>query len=135
MARYVPQGRSSSFTRFANGASRATGKPGTFVLPVFKADGGLTGPGLTINPLFDSGTASTTPIFKPTTYTDATTQYIEYTIDYRPDGLTPNASNVGSTVNDIQNEGVETYQVIADGQLLTCEPATVLPMAQRYFLF
>ena len=23
----------------------------------------------------------------------------------------------------------------ADGQLLTCEPATVLPMAQRYFLF
>ncbi|VVE61510.1 urease subunit alpha [Pandoraea pnomenusa] len=29
----------------------------------------------------------------------------------------------------------ETYQVIADGQLLTCEPATVLPMAQRYFLF
>ncbi|OJY21310.1 urease subunit alpha [Pandoraea sp. 64-18] len=29
----------------------------------------------------------------------------------------------------------ETYQVIADGQLLTCEPASVLPMAQRYFLF
>ncbi|MBS6363413.1 urease subunit alpha, partial [Burkholderia sp.] len=29
----------------------------------------------------------------------------------------------------------ETYDVIADGQLLTCEPATVLPMAQRYFLF
>lgn len=29
----------------------------------------------------------------------------------------------------------ETYQVIADGQLLTCEPATALPMAQRYFLF
>lgn len=29
----------------------------------------------------------------------------------------------------------ETYEVTADGQLLTCEPATVLPMAQRYFLF
>ncbi|MGO4153443.1 urease subunit alpha [Cupriavidus sp. YAF13] len=29
----------------------------------------------------------------------------------------------------------ETYQVVADGQLLICEPATVLPMAQRYFLF
>lgn len=29
----------------------------------------------------------------------------------------------------------ETYQVKADGQLLTCEPAEVLPMAQRYFLF
>nr|MCU0912416.1 urease subunit alpha [Paracoccaceae bacterium] len=29
----------------------------------------------------------------------------------------------------------ETYVVRADGELLTCEPATVLPMAQRYFLF
>ena len=29
----------------------------------------------------------------------------------------------------------QTYEVRADGQLLTCEPATVLPMAQRYFLF
>jgi len=29
----------------------------------------------------------------------------------------------------------ETYQVIADGEFLTCEPAKVLPMAQRYFLF
>ncbi|WP_438969812.1 urease subunit alpha [Methylophaga sp.] len=29
----------------------------------------------------------------------------------------------------------ETYQVLADGELLMCEPAEVLPMAQRYFLF
>ena len=29
----------------------------------------------------------------------------------------------------------QTYQVRADGVLLTCEPATVLPMAQKYFLF
>ena len=29
----------------------------------------------------------------------------------------------------------ETYQVRADGQLLTCESATILPLAQRYFLF
>jgi urease subunit alpha len=29
----------------------------------------------------------------------------------------------------------DTYEVRADGELLTCEPATVLPMAQRYFLF
>jgi urease subunit alpha len=29
----------------------------------------------------------------------------------------------------------ETYLVRADGELLTCEPATVLPLAQRYFLF
>ena len=29
----------------------------------------------------------------------------------------------------------ETYEVRADGELLTCEPATVLPMAQRYFMY
>ena len=29
----------------------------------------------------------------------------------------------------------ETYEVRADGELLTCAPAEVLPMAQRYFLF
>jgi urease subunit alpha len=29
----------------------------------------------------------------------------------------------------------QTYEVRADGALLTCEPAAVLPMAQRYFLF
>jgi urease subunit alpha len=29
----------------------------------------------------------------------------------------------------------QTYEVRADGHLLTCEPASVLPMAQRYFLF
>jgi urease subunit alpha len=29
----------------------------------------------------------------------------------------------------------ETYEVRADGELLTCEPAKVLPLAQKYFLF
>src|SRR5690606_6031916 len=29
----------------------------------------------------------------------------------------------------------ETYEVRADGELLTCEPAHTLPLAQRYFLF
>jgi urease subunit alpha len=29
----------------------------------------------------------------------------------------------------------ETYEVRADGHLLTCEPAASLPLAQRYFLF
>lgn len=29
----------------------------------------------------------------------------------------------------------QNYHVYADGELLTCEPATILPMAQRYFLF
>jgi len=34
----------------------------------------------------------------------------------------------------MQNDA-QTYEVRADGVLLTCEPASVLPMAQRYFLF
>jgi urease alpha subunit len=29
----------------------------------------------------------------------------------------------------------ETYEVRADGELLRCDPATILPLAQRYFLF
>lgn len=29
----------------------------------------------------------------------------------------------------------ETYEVRVDGNLITCEPAAVLPLAQRYFLF
>ena len=29
----------------------------------------------------------------------------------------------------------QTYEVRADGELLTCEPAIQLPLAQRYFLF
>jgi len=29
----------------------------------------------------------------------------------------------------------ETYEVRADDRLLTCEPAKVLPMAQRYFMY
>ena len=40
--------------------------------------------------------------------------------------------------NDYQPEmsvDPETYEVRADGELLACEPAKVLPMAQRYFLF
>jgi urease subunit alpha len=40
--------------------------------------------------------------------------------------------NAYTPVMDID---AQTYAVRADGQLLTCEPATELPMAQRYFLF
>ena len=29
----------------------------------------------------------------------------------------------------------ETYEVRVDGKVITCEPARVLPLAQRYFLF
>ena len=41
-------------------------------------------------------------------------------------------------LNDYQPEievDPQTYEVRADGQLLTCEPAETLPLAQRYFLF
>ena len=52
-----------------------------------------------------------------------------------------NTRNIGKTdmkLNDaLLNIEVnpETYEVKADGERLTCEPAKVLPMAQRYFLF
>ena len=52
-----------------------------------------------------------------------------------------NTRNIGKS-NLIHNTATphmevdpETYEVRADGELLTCEPATELPMAQRYFLF
>jgi urease subunit alpha len=40
-----------------------------------------------------------------------------------------------NTALPVMEVNPETYEVRADGELLTCEPATVLPMAQRYFLF
>ena len=51
-----------------------------------------------------------------------------------------NTRSIGKT--DMRNNGAlpkvsvdpQTYEVFADGELLTCEPAEVLPMAQRYFL-
>jgi len=52
-----------------------------------------------------------------------------------------NTRNIGKKdliLNDATPEievNPETYEVRADGELLTCEPAEVLPMAQRYFLF
>jgi urease subunit alpha len=51
---------------------------------------------------------------------------------------TRNVSKLDMKLNDAlprMEVNPETYEVRADGELLTCEPATVLPMAQRYFLF
>jgi urease subunit alpha len=45
------------------------------------------------------------------------------------------ASMVHNAYTPKMEVDAETYEVRADGELLTCEPATVLPMAQRYFLF
>ena len=51
---------------------------------------------------------------------------------------TRNISKKSMIHNDATPElevDAETYEVRADGELLTCQPAKVLPMAQRYFLF
>ena len=47
-------------------------------------------------------------------------------------------SKADMVLNDLQPEievHPETYEVRANGELLTCAPAAELPMAQRYFLF
>jgi len=52
-----------------------------------------------------------------------------------------NTRNIGKkdlVLNDARPQvdvNPETYEVRADGELLTCQPAEVLPMAQRYFMF
>jgi urease subunit alpha len=45
------------------------------------------------------------------------------------------ASMVHNFATPVIEVDPETYEVRADGELLTCDPAEVLPMAQRYFLF
>jgi urease subunit alpha len=45
------------------------------------------------------------------------------------------ASMVHNALMPVVEVDPETYEVRADGEHLTCEPATVLPMAQRYFLY
>ncbi|MBT9487030.1 MAG: urease subunit alpha [Rubrivivax sp.] len=42
---------------------------------------------------------------------------------------------VHNALQPVMEIDAQTYAVRADGELLTCEPATVLPMAQKYFLF
>jgi urease subunit alpha len=45
------------------------------------------------------------------------------------------ADMVHNAYTPVMEIDAQTYEVRADGQLLTCQPASVLPMAQRYFLF
>ena len=49
-------------------------------------------------------------------------------------GIGKSAMKLNDATPDIE-VNPETYEVRADGELLTCEPATKLPMAQRYFLY
>jgi urease subunit alpha len=56
-------------------------------------------------------------------------------------GIVKNPRNIGkkdmihNAYQPVMEVDPQTYAVRADGQLLTCEPAAVLPFAQRYFLF
>jgi urease subunit alpha len=45
------------------------------------------------------------------------------------------ASMIHNRATPVIEVDPETYEVRADGELLTCAPAKVLPMAQRYFLY
>jgi urease subunit alpha len=54
---------------------------------------------------------------------------VEHTRDITKKSMVHNGATPEITVDP------ETYEVTADGELLTCAPAEVLPMAQRYFLF
>ncbi|MDZ3991581.1 Urease subunit alpha [Pseudomonas sp. Teo4] len=45
------------------------------------------------------------------------------------------ADMVHNTLQPVIEVDSQTYQVRADGELLVCEPASELPLAQRYFLF
>jgi urease subunit alpha len=54
---------------------------------------------------------------------------VEHTRDISKKSMVHNDATPDITVDP------ETYEVTADGELLTCAPAEVLPMAQRYFLF
>ena len=49
-------------------------------------------------------------------------------------GIGKHSMILNDTLPDIEVDP-ETYEVRADGELLTCEPAEVLPMAQRYFMY
>ena len=49
-------------------------------------------------------------------------------------GISKSSMVLNDAMPDIEVDP-ETYEVRADGELLTCEPADILPMAQRYFLF
>jgi urease subunit alpha len=49
-------------------------------------------------------------------------------------GISKKSMVLNDATPDIQVDP-ETYEVRADGELLTCEPAKTLPMTQRYFLF
>jgi urease subunit alpha len=57
-----------------------------------------------------------------------------YAVQNTRDGISKKSMIHNSATPRIEVDS-ETYEVRADGELLTCAPAEVLPMAQRYFMF
>ena len=57
-----------------------------------------------------------------------------YAVENTRGGISKKSMIHNGATPDIEVDS-ETYEVRADGELLTCAPAEVLPMAQRYFMF
>ena len=57
-----------------------------------------------------------------------------YAVENTRDGISKQSMIHNGATPKIEVDA-ETYEVRADGELLTCAPAEVLPMAQRYFMF
>ena len=62
------------------------------------------------------------------------TQKALYAVENTRGGISKKSMIHNDATPDIEVDS-ETYEVRADGELLTCAPAEVLPMAQRYFMF
>jgi urease subunit alpha len=62
------------------------------------------------------------------------TQKAMYAVENTRSGISKKSMIHNDATPDIEVDP-ETYEVRADGELLTCAPAEVLPMAQRYFMY
>ena len=62
------------------------------------------------------------------------TQKALYAVENTRSGISKKSMIHNDATPDIEVDP-ETYEVRADGELLTCAPAEVLPMAQRYFMY
>jgi len=109
--------------------SSGAAKPGAFSIRLLKADS-ITDQGIQIYHTFTSGTPSRTIVFKPELRIDDESPLpqsefdfapqsvsddllLEYDVNYSPDGLSNNQSNYSSMVNDIQTQGMPSFEPIA----------------------
>ena len=86
------------------------------------------------NSLFNTSITFVSQIFKDNLIEDdlGLNKLIEPVIDTR--NITKDNMLLNNYTPEIKVDS-ETYEVRADGELLTCEPAKILPLAQRYFLY